>query len=175
MGDQRPLGKQRFDALFILLFVLFTGVALAQEPEKPEKVTKPASNGPAYDPNDVVLVPRYLIYLASTGALAVWGTLSTVVAKLYYGRDEDRKQGLAAIEALKREHQTTIDALKRDCQAEIKDVRDRLEQEKDERLKEQERLLREQKDIFKEVMATLPSLHHALDNNTKALDKIMGG
>jgi hypothetical protein len=173
--------------VFAFHLELIASVVSAEDPkpERPEKVEKQVATY-TYDPNEVFVVPRYVVYMLGTATTVVWGTLSTVVAKLYYGREDDKKTALAAIDtlrasnqstldALKREHQAALDALKRDCHAEIKELRDRLEQEKDERLKEQERLLREQKDVFKEVMATLPSLHHALENNTKALDKLTGG
>lgn len=102
--------------------------------------------------------------------VAVVTAMSSAIGKLYY----DAGPGVAAQlvsqakahesekVSIRGDYQAQIDAQKKACHEEIMDVRNRIEAEKDERLKEQERLLREQKELMRELMSTSKQISKAV-------------
>lgn len=140
--------------------MLLAGVAIAQD-QKPGIIVQ----GDTF--------PAALGYAAIGVAGTVWATLATVVAKLYYGREQDRKESQAQLDQIKKDAQAHIDALKKECKDEISKLRDRLELEQRERREEAEKLLREQKDIMREVMVTCAAISDALRKNTDTLERMM--
>lgn len=127
--------------------------------------------------------PAALGYAALGVASTVWATLAAVVGKLYFGREQDRKDYQSQLDAIKKDAQTQvdtikkeaqalIDALKKECKDEISALRDRLEIEQKERREEAEKLFREQKDIMREVMVTCGAISDALRKNTETLERM---
>lgn len=151
--------------------LMFGDSALAQDAAKPVVVQQ----GDTF--------PAALGYAALGVASTVWATLAAVVGKLYFGREQDRKDyqaqldtikkdAQAQVDTIKREAQAMIDALKKECKDEIGALRDRLEIEQKERREEAEKLLREQKDIMREVMVTCGAISDALRKNTETLERM---
>jgi hypothetical protein len=125
--------------------------------------------GPAQDGT----FPAGLGYATVAVAATVWATLSGVVAKLYYSRDQDRRDYQAQVDLLKKEQQQAIDAVRTELRTEIDRLRERLELEQRERREEATTLLREQKEIMREVMTTNAQHMQALAQNTAALERLM--
>lgn len=169
--QHRPWIKRIGVATTVVIVFFIASDALGEEPTK----TAPVVVGDTF--------PASLGYAALGVAATVWGTMATVVGKLYYGREQDKKDAQAQIDALKKEAQAQVDAIKKDaqtqidalrveCKAEITRMRDRLELEQKERREEAEKLLREQKDIMKEVMTTCSAISDALRKNTETLERM---
>ncbi len=154
----------------VSLVFIMASAALGQDPK--------ASVPPSTD-----VFPATLGYAALGVAATVWGTMTAVVAKLYYGREQDKKDAQLqidtvkkdaqiAIDGLKKDAQAQVDALRKECRDEISRLRDRLEVEQKERREEAEKLLREQKDIMREVMVTCSAISDALRKNTETLERM---
>lgn len=171
--DQHSKSEWRAVVLAVcaIFWLIFPDVAMAQDGLKQPVAQQPDT------------FPVGLGYAAIAAATTVWGVLTTVVGKLYYGREQDKKDAQAQIDSIKKDAQVALDAAKKDaqvaleafrneCRQEIARLRDRLEQEQKERREEAEKLLREQKDIMREVMVTCSAISDALRKNTETLERM---
>lgn len=130
-------------------------------------------------PNGVVAssdtFPAGLGYAALGAVSAAGAVMSGVITKLWYGLRDQAKEHQIAVDQLRADNHKMLEICRNDCRKEIDDLRKRLEQEQTDRRQEAERLLREQKDIMKEVMVTCTAVATALQENTKALERLVGG